>query len=77
MAHQDRYGLTLSTNSSEAAAAYREGVDLLLAAWPGAAEAFERGRSRSRFCAGAYRASPHSYLLPAGRRGPAKGGAGA
>ena len=42
MAHQDRYGLTLSTNSSEAAAAYREGVDLLLAAWPGAAEAFER-----------------------------------
>jgi hypothetical protein len=42
MAHQDRYGLTLSTTSTEAADAYREGVDLLLAAWPGAAEAFDR-----------------------------------
>ena len=41
-AHEDRYGLTLSTTSSEAAAAYREAVDLLLAAWTGAAEAFER-----------------------------------
>lgn len=42
MAYEDRYGLTLSTTSSEAAAAYREGMDLLLAAWTGAAEAFER-----------------------------------
>src|SRR5439155_9592702 len=42
MAHQDRYGLTLSTNSADAASAYRSGVDLLLAAWPGAAEAFDR-----------------------------------
>src|SRR3954463_12916015 len=42
MAHQDRYGLTLSTASVEAAEAYRDGVDLLLAAWPGAAEAFDR-----------------------------------
>jgi hypothetical protein len=42
MAHQDRYGLTLSTASAQAAEAYRNGVDLLLAAWPGAAEAFER-----------------------------------
>src|SRR5438552_12989434 len=42
MAHQDRYGLTLSTNSADAANAYREGVDLLLAAWTGAAEAFDR-----------------------------------
>ena len=32
MAHQDRYGLTLSTSSAEAAAAYREGMDLMLAA---------------------------------------------
>src|SRR5438874_13449433 len=40
MAHQDRYGLTLSTASAEAAEAYRSGADLLLAAWPGAAEAF-------------------------------------
>ena len=42
MAHEDRYGLPLSTTSSEAAAAYRDGIDLLLAAWTGAAEAFER-----------------------------------
>src|ERR1700754_2894584 len=41
MAHQDRYGLTLSTTSDQAAAAYREGVDLLLAGWTGAAESFE------------------------------------
>src|SRR5262252_1371967 len=40
--HQDRYGLPLSTNSAEAADAYRDGFDLMLAAWPGAAEAFER-----------------------------------
>src|ERR1700754_876218 len=42
MVYQDRYGLTLSTAFGEAADAYREGVDLLLAAWPGAAEAFDR-----------------------------------
>ena len=41
-AHEDRYGLALSTNSSDAADAYREGIDLMLSAWPGAAEAFER-----------------------------------
>jgi len=41
-AHEDRYGLPLSTNSSDAAIAYREGIDLMLSAWPGAAEAFER-----------------------------------
>jgi tetratricopeptide (TPR) repeat protein len=39
---EDRYGLPLSTASAEAAAAYREGVDLLLAFWPGAIDAFER-----------------------------------
>jgi tetratricopeptide (TPR) repeat protein len=41
-AHEDRYGLPLSTDSSDAADAYREGIDLMLSAWPGAAEAFER-----------------------------------
>jgi tetratricopeptide (TPR) repeat protein len=39
---EDRYGLELSTSSAEAASAYREGVDLMLSAWTGAAEAFER-----------------------------------
>ncbi len=38
---EDRYGLRLSTKSS-AAAAYRDGVDLLLSAWPGAGDAFDR-----------------------------------
>jgi len=40
--HEDRYGLPLSTTSADAAGAYREGIDLMLSAWPGAAEAFER-----------------------------------
>lgn len=41
MQHEDRYGLSLATDSSEAASAYREGVDLMLAGWPGAGEALE------------------------------------
>jgi hypothetical protein len=36
----DRYGLALATSSSDAAAAYRAGVDLLLSAYPGAEERF-------------------------------------
>jgi hypothetical protein len=39
--HHDRYGLSLSTSSAQAASAYCEGVDLMLSAWTGAAEAFE------------------------------------
>lgn len=37
----DRYGLTLSTTSTCAASHYRDGVDLMLAAWPGVAECLE------------------------------------
>ena len=44
--HQDRYGLPISTASSEAAEAYRAGIDLMLSSWPGAAEAFERAIAR-------------------------------
>jgi tetratricopeptide (TPR) repeat protein len=40
--HTDRYGLALTTASDTAAAAYREGVDHMLSAWPGAAEALDR-----------------------------------
>jgi hypothetical protein len=40
--HHDRYGLPLSTSSTEAASAYRDGVDLMFSAWTGVAEAFER-----------------------------------
>ena len=42
MALEDRYGLPLSTTSPEAASAYREGVDLMLAGWTGTAETLER-----------------------------------
>jgi hypothetical protein len=42
MACHDRYGLPLSTSSEAAAAAYREGVDLMFSAWPGAAEALDK-----------------------------------
>jgi tetratricopeptide (TPR) repeat protein len=40
--HRDRYGYALSTVSAEATQAYRDGIDLMLSAWPGAAEAFDR-----------------------------------
>lgn len=39
--HLDDYDLPLSTASEEAAAHYREGVRLMLCAWPGAAGRFE------------------------------------
>lgn len=41
MAHLDSRGLPLSTRSDLAAERYREGVDLLLSAWPGADAAFD------------------------------------
>ncbi len=41
MTHTDRYGNTLSTTSDAAAAHYRDGMDRVLAAWSGAAEAFD------------------------------------
>lgn len=41
MAHLDRYGLPISTSSDAAATHYRQGVDLMLAAWPGAGEALD------------------------------------
>src|ERR1700729_2664641 len=40
--HEDRYGLSLSTASSAAAQNYCDGIDLMLSAWTGATEAFER-----------------------------------
>lgn len=45
MAETDRGGLVLTTSSAEAASAYRDGVELMLAAWPGAAESFDRALS--------------------------------
>ncbi len=42
MTFHDRFGSELTTRSEAAARAYGEGLDLQLAAWPGAAEAFDR-----------------------------------
>lgn len=41
MARTDRRGLPLSTTSDPAAEHYREGVDRLLSAWPGAVEGLQ------------------------------------
>ncbi|UFN51623.1 tetratricopeptide repeat protein (plasmid) [Roseomonas sp. OT10] len=41
MAHLDSRGLPISTTSDRAAERYREGVDLMLSTWPGAAEALD------------------------------------
>src|SRR5918998_864432 len=40
--HRDRFDLPLTSASDRAATAYRDGVDLLLSAWTGAREAFDR-----------------------------------
>ena len=40
--NRDRYDLPLTTESDRAAALYRDGVDRMLSAWNGAAEAFDR-----------------------------------
>jgi tetratricopeptide (TPR) repeat protein len=61
--HEDRYGLPLSTYSAEAANAYRDGIDLMLSAWPGAAEAFDRALAADAEFALAHvaRARIHSF----------------
>jgi hypothetical protein len=42
MGHPDSRGLPLSTTSDLAAERYRNGVALLLSAWPGAAETLDQ-----------------------------------
>ena len=41
MAFEDLYGLPVSTPSEAAARAYRQGIELMLAGWPGGSEAFD------------------------------------
>ena len=53
----DRYGLPISTTVDAAGAAYRDGIDCILAAWPGAAAALDR----------AIAADPDFALAHAGR----------
>ena len=59
----DRYGLQLSTASSEAAAAYREGLDLLLSGYPGAEAKFQEALRHDEGFALAYAgmARHHQY----------------
>jgi Tfp pilus assembly protein PilF len=63
LVHEDRYGLPLSTDSPEAANDYRDGIDLMLSAWPGAAEAFDRALETDAEFALAHvaRARVHSF----------------
>jgi len=42
MAHLDSRGLPMTTASAEAARLYRDGVDLLISAWPGAVETLKQ-----------------------------------
>lgn len=67
----DRYGLPLSTASRKAAAAYREGIDLLLSGYPGAEEKFQEAlRHDEGFalaCAGMARHQQHYGRLAEAR----------
>lgn len=60
---EDRYGLPLSTTSDEAASAYRDGVDLMLAGWTGTAETLEHAIAADPDFALAYiaRARVHAF----------------
>lgn len=62
MSELDRFGLALSTTSGEAAAAYREGIDLMLSAWPGADAAFEQAIKFDPDCAMAHAARARVYF---------------
>ena len=61
----DRGGLLLSTSSDAAAALYREGVDLGLSGWPGAAEAFDQALALDRDFALALAARARTHLIAA------------
>lgn len=61
----DRRGLPLSTRSGLAAERYREGVDLLLSAWPGAAEALEEAIAADPGFALAYAARARLHAIRA------------
>ncbi|WP_149539053.1 tetratricopeptide repeat protein [Siccirubricoccus phaeus] len=59
---EDRLGLALSTGSAAAAAAFREGNDLLVTHWPGAAAAFDRAIAADPGFAMAHAARAHAAL---------------
>ncbi|KTT33107.1 hypothetical protein NS201_06260 [Pseudomonas oryzihabitans] len=59
----DRYGLPLSTASTQAADAYRTGMDLLLSLWPGAAEALDEAIALDPDFALAHAARARLFLI--------------
>lgn len=68
MGCEDRYGLPLSTASETAAAAYREGVDCMLSAWPGATDAFDAAIAADPEFALAYIARARMHFIYADAR---------
>jgi tetratricopeptide (TPR) repeat protein len=63
MAFEDLYGLPISTASDSAARAYRQGIELMLAGWPGASEALERAIEADPEFALAYSARSRMHLM--------------
>ena len=63
MAFEDRYGLPMSTSSEAAAQAYRHGIDLMLSAWPGAAQAMDLAIETDGEFALAYAARSRNHLI--------------
>jgi hypothetical protein len=63
MAFEDRYGLGLSTLSEAAAERYREGIDLLQSAWPGAAQALDSAIEADGDFALAHAARARTHLI--------------
>jgi hypothetical protein len=65
MSHCDARGLPLTTSSASAAARYRHGCDLLLATWPGAAEALDASIASDPDFALAYAARARLHAIRA------------
>src|SRR3990170_125629 len=63
MAFEDLYGLPISTPSDTAAHAYRRGIELMLAGWPGATEALELAIEADPDFALAYAARSRLHLI--------------
>lgn len=63
MPHFDSRGLPLTTTSERAAERYREGVDLLLATWPGAAETLQEAIAADPEFALAYAARARLHAI--------------
>src|SRR4051794_9826491 len=63
MAFEDLYGLPVSTPSDAAARAYRRGIELLLAGWPGASAALDAAIEADPEFALAYAARSRLHLI--------------